>query len=165
MMLTARWRVPAAAMLGERRAQATVEMAVVVPVMLVMALIVYNLMVFLAATARFDRVAPDIVMAHGVAPVSNDATAGDGSDEVRAQLVQAMRDYDVEIEVSCEVGDDGEDGPLLGLVGALRTYRCVMRFKPWPSGLSIAGVSMGAPVALVHGRSVTVDPWRSGVLV
>lgn len=42
----------------EERAQATVEMAVVAPVLLVLALIVYNIMLFVAATARFDRIAP-----------------------------------------------------------------------------------------------------------
>ena len=58
---------------AEDRAQAAVEMAVVAPVMLVLALIVYNVMMFVSATARFDRVAPDVVLAHGVAP-AGDAT-------------------------------------------------------------------------------------------
>ena len=50
--------------LREERAQATVEMAVVTPVLLVLALIVYNVMIFAGAVARFDRVVPDIVLAH-----------------------------------------------------------------------------------------------------
>ena len=50
--------------LREERAQATVEMAVVTPVLLVLALIVYNVMIFASAVARFDRVVPDIVLAH-----------------------------------------------------------------------------------------------------
>lgn len=49
--------------LREERAQATVEMAVVTPVLLVLALIVYNVMIFASAVARFDRVVPDIVLA------------------------------------------------------------------------------------------------------
>lgn len=53
--------------LREERAQATVEMAVVTPVLLVLALIVYNVMIFASAAARFDRVVPDIVLAHAVA--------------------------------------------------------------------------------------------------
>ena len=56
------------AVLYEERAQATVEMAVVAPVLLALALIVYNVMVFAGAVARFDRVVPDIVLAHAVAP-------------------------------------------------------------------------------------------------
>ena len=41
--------------LREERAQATVEMAMVTPVLLVLALIVYNIMIFAGAVARFDR--------------------------------------------------------------------------------------------------------------
>ena len=55
-------------LLQERRAQVTLEMAIVTPLLIVLALIVYNLMAFSAAVARFDRVAPDIVIAHGIAP-------------------------------------------------------------------------------------------------
>ena len=53
--------------LREERAQATVEMTVVTPVLLVLALIVYNVMIFASAVTRFDRVVPDIVLAHAVA--------------------------------------------------------------------------------------------------
>ncbi|MFR7734109.1 MAG: TadE/TadG family type IV pilus assembly protein [Collinsella sp.] len=71
--------------LREERAQATVEMAVVTPVLLVLALIVYNVMIFASAVARFDRVVPDIVLAHAVASEGEGdeklcRCLGDGSD-------------------------------------------------------------------------------------
>lgn len=71
--------------LREERAQATVEMAVVTPVLLVLALIVYNVMIFASAVARFDRVVPDIVLAHAVASEGGGRRKlcrclGDGSD-------------------------------------------------------------------------------------
>ena len=147
----------------EDAAQATVEMAVVAPVLLVLALIVYNVMVFMSATARFDRVAPDIVVAQGVSPGGEDSAGGVAA--VTEQLEQAMEGYDVEIEVSAAYGDETGNGSLLSMVGALKTYYCTMRFTPWPSSFSIAGVSLGAPLALTHERPVTVDPWRSGVIV
>lgn len=153
----------------EERAQATVEMAVVTPVLLVLALIVYNLMVFLSATARFDRIAPDTVIAQGVSPAGESGASGkvsDASADIEKAIKKAMGNYDVEVEVSCTAGggvQEGERG--LALVGALRTYRCEFRMKPWPSGLTIAGVSMGAPAFLRHERSVTIDPWRPGVVV
>lgn len=146
--------------LRETRAQATVEMAVVTPVLIVLALIVYNAMLFMVATARFDRVAPDIVLAHGSAPSSSK----DSVSAVLAQLEIAMRGYDLEIEVTCEQGDS-QDGSLLSLVGPLKTYRCIMRYQPWPSAFAIAGVELGAPASLTHERSVVIDPWRSGVIV
>ena len=151
---------------GEERAQATVEMAFVVPVLLVLALIVYNIMLFVAATARFDRIAPDIVAAHAVSPSGEgDGSADDGVSVIESQIEGAMAGYDVEIEVTCTEGGASSGDDLLTLIGGLRTYRCSMRMRPWPSSLSIAGVYLGAPVALAHHRDVTVDPWRPGVVM
>ena len=90
----------------EERAQATVEMAVVVPVLLVLALIVYNIMLFVAATARFDRIAPDIVAAHAVSPSGEgDGSADDGVSVIESQIEGAMAGYDVKIEVTCTEGE------------------------------------------------------------
>lgn len=151
---------------GEERAQATVEMAVVVPVLLVLALIVYNIMLFVAATARFDRIAPDIVAAHAVSPSGeSDGSTDDSVGVIESQIEGAMAGYDVEIEVTCTEGGTSSGDDLLTLIGGLRTYRCSLRMRPWPSSLSIAGVDLGAPVALAHHRDVTVDPWRPGVVM
>lgn len=153
----------------EEGAQATVEMAVLTPVLLVLALIVYNLMVFVSATARFDRVAPDIVIARGVSPSGDlgaDAKVSDASSEIAEAIEGAMGSYDIEVEVNCTSGGGVQKGGRgLTLVGALRTYRCSFKMKPWPSGLTVAGVSMGAPAFLEHAREVTIDPWRPGVVV
>lgn len=153
-------------LVGEERAQVTVEMAVVVPVLLVLALIVYNIMLFVAATARFDRIAPDIVAAHAVSPSGeSDGSTDDSVGVIESQIEGALAGYDVEIEVTCTEGGASSGDDLLTLIGGLRTYRCSMRMRPWPSSLSIAGVDLGAPVALAHHRDVTVDPWRPGVVM
>lgn len=148
--------------LREARAQATLEMAIVAPVLIVLALVVYNLMMFASAVARFDRVAPDIVLAHAVSPV------GDGGHEVvqtvEEHLASAMSDYGVEVEVTLDGEDDQGLESLLTLVVVPRTYRCVMRYAPWPTDVVIAGVDMGAPLTLDHERAVVIDPWRPGVV-
>ena len=150
----------------EERAQATVEMAVVTPVLLVLALIVYNVMVFASAVARFDRVVPDIVLAHAVAPEGEgDERSIDASATVQTQILNAMEGYDLQIEVSSEQGAATSDGGLLSLSGTFRTYTCTMHYEPWPSSLSIAGLSLGAPAQLSHERVVTIDPWRPGVVM
>jgi len=149
--------------LREERAQATVEMAVVTPVLLVLALIVYNVMIFAGAVARFDRVVPDIVLAHAVAP--GDESSADASATVQTQILNAMEGYDLQIEVSSEQGAKALDGGLLSLSGTFRTYTCTMHYEPWPTSLSIAGVPLGAPTTLSHERAVTVDPWRPGVVM
>ncbi|WP_245798973.1 hypothetical protein [Collinsella vaginalis] len=151
---------------AEERAQATVEMAVMAPVLIIVALIVYNLMVFISATARFDRVAPDIVLAHGASPVGGEgaATAAVAA-TVKTELERAMGTYDIEVEVSVAEEEDGSPTALLSLVGGLRTFTCTMRFTPWPQGLALAGIALGAPVRLTHERAVIVDPWRPGVII
>lgn len=152
--------------LREERAQATVEMALVTPVLLVLALIVYNVMIFAGAVARFDRVVPDIVLAHAVAPSGEgDGSFIDASATVQAQIQHAMEGYDLQVEVSSEQGTVTSDGSLLSLSGTFRTYTCTMHYEPWPSSLSIAGVSLGAPAKLSHERAVTIDPWRPGVVM
>lgn len=137
-------------------------MAVVAPVLVVLALIVYNLGVFTAAVARFDRVAPDVVLARAVSPGEDEGSA---AEVVRAALEEAMAGYDVEIEVAEEIGEgEGPTEALVSLVAPLRTYRCTLRYAPWPSAFAIAGVEARVPAFLVHERAVTVDVWRSGVV-
>lgn len=147
----------------EQAAQATVEMAIVLPVLLVLALLAYNVMLFVSAVARFDRIAPDIVIAEAVSP-SGDEDAPDTSAVIEASLTRAMGDYDVEIEVSCSHGGNEASGSLLSMVGGLDVYTCTLRMAPWPGALTIAGVSLRAPSVLSHARTVTIDPWRSGVV-
>lgn len=153
----------------EERAQATVEMAVVAPVLIVLALIVYNLGVYVCAVARFDRVAPDIAIAHGASPVSGPGagSVAAATEKIRGEIEGAMGGYPVEIEVTCSdlPGSTESGGELLSFAGALRTFSCTMRYEPWPRALSVAGVDLGAPVALAHERAVTVDPWRPGVVL
>lgn len=156
----------ARAIMREERAQATVEMAVVTPVLLVLALIVYNVMVFASAVARFDRVVPDIVLAHAVVPEGEgDESSIDASATVQTQILNAMEGYDLQIEVSSEQGAATSDGGLLSLSGTFRSYTCTMHYEPWPSSLSIAGLSLGAPAQLSHERVVRIDPWRPGVVM
>ena len=76
-----------------------------------------------------------------------------------------MEGYDLRIEVSSEQGAEASDGGLLSLSGTFRTYTCTMHYEPWPTSLSIAGVSLGAPTTLSHECAVTVDPWRPGVVM
>lgn len=148
--------------LREERAQATVEMAVVTPVLLVLALIVYNVMIFASAVARFDRVVPDIVLAHAVASEGEgDESSADASATVQTQILNAMEGYDLQIEVSSEQGAEASDGGLLSLSGTFRTYTCTMHYEPWPTSLSIAGVPLGGAdnvVARARGDGRSMAP-------
>ena len=113
----ARARLWCRTLLREERAQAVVEMAVVTPVLIIVALIVYNVMLFTAASARFDRIAPDIVIAHGVSP-SGDAVVDVGASAatVASALEEAMASYPVTVEVEASGGGEEAD-TIFSLVG------------------------------------------------
>lgn len=147
--------------------QMTVEMAVLMPVTIVVALVAYNLVRFVGACALFDRAAADCVIAHGVSPSKG---GGDGPDveSVRAALEGALPSESCEVSVEAE-GSGSAASPsgavTFPLSPSLTTFTCTLRYRPWPSSFVLAGVGFSPPLALVHERSVVVDCHRPGVVV
>lgn len=135
--------------------QATVELAVMVPVALVVALIVVNLGVFVERCARFDRVAMDMALAHGSAPAGTQDTLS-ATDQIKGAIVEAMDAPDVDISVSVERLDPAEMGVVAFSPGRVRV-RCAMEWRPFKTLVAVAGVPMGAPVSLKHERTVVMD--------
>lgn len=150
--------------LRDERGQMVVEMAVVTPVMIVVAIVCVNLMWYLEATARFDRLAPDAVMAVAVSPAGGDG--GSQEHAVTEALQEAMSDVrGVSVTVSAHsLWDDFSSGVGFTMVPHLTRYECTMYYEPWPSSLTVAGVQAGVPARLERTKSFTVDRYRSGVL-
>ena len=146
------------ALARDERGQMTVELAVMAPVAIVVALVVLNLMGYVEACAAFDQAAPDAVLAHGVAPAGGQARE-DAEREVADALASALgREGRCEVEVRCEdAAGATDDAPRL--VSPLLTYR------PWPSLLRLPGISLESPLALRHECDIVVDRYRSGVVV
>lgn len=143
--------------------QMTVELAVLVPVIVVVALAVVNLMSFSELCARFDRVAPDAVLAHGVSP-SGAAEGLAGAEEVSGAIRAGLGTESCEVEVRIEDASRQGTGAMLDLAAGTVRYVCTMRYRPWPSTVSIAGVGYKAPALLAHERAVVVDRYRAGVV-
>ena len=143
----------------------TVELAVVAPVAIVVALVVLNLMGFVEACAAFDQAAPDAVLAHGVAP-AGEQTQEAAEREVAGALERALgREGRCEVEVRCEGVLEGDAGSP-GLVSPLLTrFVCTLTYRPWPSSLRLPGIVLEAPIALRHECEIVVDRYRSGVVV
>lgn len=141
--------------------QMTVELAVVLPVAIVVAIAAVNLMLFVESCAVFDRVARDAVLTEGVSPAGEqtDAAAVAG---VAANIESALgRERTCRVRVTC--ARLGGAGPA-GTSPLLTRFRCVLEYRPWPGGLSVSGVSLGAPVVLTHELEVTVDRYRSAIV-
>lgn len=158
---------------GRRRAlfrkasvgQMSVELAVVMPVALVVALAVFNLCRFLELCAAFDRSSYDAVVSLGVSP-AGESGAASSVEQIQSCIKHEVGDADVcEVEVSAASEGAGGGEASFSLVPQLTRYDCRLVYHPWPSSLVIAGVSIGSPLALHHERSLAVDRFRPGVVM
>lgn len=150
---------------SDRGGQMTVELAVLVPVVIVVALAALNLMWFVDACASFDQAALDAVVAHGIAP-TGEQSGTNAARQVTEALREALgREGSCEVEVRAEAV--GEAGGQASIVASplLTRYVCTLTYRPWPRLLRLPGVTLEAPVALRHERELVVDRFRGGVVI
>jgi hypothetical protein len=143
-----------------------VELAVMVPVAIVVGLIVFNLARFCEACVAFDRIAADAVISQGVSP------AGDAGvvavDEVSSVIESALDMRSCEVAVTAEqLTGQARSGLGIGFpVSPLLTrFTCTLSYRPWPSSFVMAGVAFTPPVVLTHTRVLVVDRYRGGVVI
>lgn len=147
-----------------RSGQMTVELSVLVPVVLVIALVLVNLMEFVVCCARFDRASLDAVISQGVS-AAGEQTQAAAVEAVRLALSQAMgADSPCEVDVRAERVGEGAKTTSFVISPLLTRYVCTMTFLPWPRVLRMPGISLEAPLALVHERELVVDRYRPGVV-
>ena len=150
--------------LASREGQMTVELAVITPVVIVVALVVLNLMGFVEACAAFDQVALDAVVAHGVAP-SGEQSEGRAASEVRSAIEELLGRSDrCEVEVRTEPTSGTGQGSF-AISPLLTRYVCTLTYRPWPRSVRFPGITYEAPLALRHECSLVVDRYRPGGVV
>ncbi|WP_455138134.1 hypothetical protein [Thermophilibacter sp.] len=153
------------AALRGREGQMTVELAVLTPVVIVIALVALNLMGYVEACAAFDQAAQDAVLAHGVAP-SGEQSSERAVEEVSSALAEALgREGRCEVEVRAEGVSEGGRQTSFAVSPLLTRYVCTLTYRPWPRLARLPGVTFEAPLALRHEREIVVDRYRSGVVV
>lgn len=138
-----------------QRGQMVVELAMMVPVVIVVAIIIANLAYYASLCARFDRIAPDIALAHGVSPTGEQDARG-AVGEIESALAEAMGDGSLDISVRTEPLDLATDGVLSISPFRVRIV-CSMGYRPHPTLLSLAGVTARLPVVATHEASVVAD--------
>ncbi len=147
--------------------QMVVELAVLVPVVIVIALTVLNLMQFVCLCATFDRVALDAIVSQGVAPAGMQVE-GVATEEVASCIREALASPRCEVSVqasSARQGGAGGEGLTFPVSPLLTRFTCTLRYVPWPSSFVLVGVAYQSPVALVHERELVVDRFRAGVVL
>ena len=134
--------------------QATVELVVVLPVAIALAVIAVNALSFFETCAVFDRLARQAICVY--APASD---AGQGPAEVAAlvesKLEEALGASNLSIEVTVR-----------GQAGSYQRYSGRLSFAPTLFGLGLRDEVFGVSLPrLVHEIDLTVDAYRPGVLL
>ena len=150
---------------GRQSGQMAVELAVLVPVVMVVALIVVNLMEFVDACAAFDRLSLDEVIAEGVSPSGEQSVAASVAAVEGALRASLGREGSCDVEVRAERVSPEEGESLLSVAPLLTRYTCTLVFRPWPRELRLPGVMYAAPLELRHERTLVIDRYRPGVVV
>ena len=156
----------AARLLRDRSGQMAVELAVSIPVMLVLVVIACDLMVFLGDCARFDRVAPELVRQAAASPES------DGANDIPGVVEAGLEDAcGGEGRLDFRVVDEGgvighavggAAGNVISFAPQPHRYRVILEYTPWPLPRGAFGFS---PAPITHERVYVVDPYRFGVVV
>ena len=144
-------------MSGRERGQMTVELAVVLPVIIVVMVIAIDCLVFVGQCARFDNLVPQRVLELAVSPEADGYTTAQRKAAVKEALEEDFCDWGQSVKVTCEEADSA--------LGSSVVYTCTLRFVPWPlsaGGSTLLGSSI--PVRLTHECSFAVDPYTPGDL-
>lgn len=152
---------------GDKSGQMNVELAVLVPIMLVVGLIAYNLSVFVALTATFDRAAANAIVSFGVSP-SGYATEAAAITQIKSEVERALANDRCIVEVkAAPVYEDSPDtsAVVFPMSPLLTRYTVRMKYKTWPSAMSFAGTHFDPPFYLEHEKTLVVDRFRPGVVM
>ena len=125
-------------MARSERGQMTVELMVALPVMVVIALIVFNALTFFGLCAEHDRVARNAGRVYASAPAS--AVASEAAGEVQAAI---------EANLGCPTAESSVTASLPHLAPA--TFTCTLAYHPTLFGLGVRSEVLGVPLpALSH---------------
>ena len=151
--------------LQDNTGQMCVELVVLMPIILVVILISYNVGMYCNLCSRFDRCAQEAILVQGVAP-AGEQSAQHACEEIQNQLRAAMDTDLCDIEVQNDALCTDPSRPLSYAVSPLLSrYTCTMKYKPWPSSFVCVGVAFSPQAYVEHKKSLVVDRFRAGVLV
>lgn len=123
----------------DERGQMTIELLVALPVVLVIALIVFNALTFFGLCAEYDRVARNAVRVYAAAPSSE--AAGEMAAEVSAAIDATLR---------CPTAESTVEGSA-GTV-APATFTCELAYWPTLFGLGLRSEIFGVPLPALRHR-------------
>lgn len=106
------------------------SLPVLVPVIVAVALVVANVLQFAELVSRFDRVAPDAVVLHGVS-ASGVSSELAGVAEVKSVIEQTMGEMPCEVAVRAEPVSGGGSEARIDLAAGINAFR----LRAWLTGI------------------------------
>lgn len=142
-----------------------VELAVLIPVVMVAAALAFNVLSYLGCCARFDRVAAEAVRVYGVSPGYGSYGRAECAAAVEEAIEKAFEGSEsVTVSVSAaEVGsltgtEYGGAGLAFSLIPSFRKYTCTLTYTPGIFGSGFFGAAF--PPA-THACTYIVDPFKA----
>lgn len=139
----------------DERGQMTVELAVMIPVLVAIAVIAVNAMLFFSECAAFDRLARNAVRVFATSPAYGEDTSQSCAaalDAIEEGMGIADKNY---LEASVSVA--GEH--------CRKRFRATLRFTPTLFGMGLKSSVFGVSLPqLEHSTELMVDVYKPGVL-
>ena len=140
-------------LMTDTRGQMTVEFVIAFPVMMIIAVIALNALLFFSECAAFDRLARQSICVHATSPAY-----GAGPSQLAAQVQADLESSFGHEWLAVSVESSGKS------LGHVR-YTAVLDFTPTLAGRSFSGKVFGVAIRPLHHEvSMVVDPYRPGAI-
>ena len=138
----------------KERAQGTVELAVVMPVVLIVAVMAVNICTFISECASFDRVSRQIIRVNATSP-----SYGESKQETQARIKDAITQQFNKENESVDVYVAGQQDSCV-------TYVAKLNYLATLFGMGMRDEIFGVKMpALSHEVKLAVDPYNPSVFV
>ena len=137
--------------LFDKSGQMAVELAIVFPIMIIVAVVLVNALSFAGECARFDREARNAIRTEAATPAINENDTGPAT-RVNDALMSSFSANNESVQVTCE------HSSLF-----TKNYKCKLLWSPTLFGLGLRDEVFGVKLfQLTHECELAVDPHRAG---
>lgn len=142
--------------------QMAVELALLLPVIIVISLIVAQGFYFISLVQDFSTQARAAVLSCACSAPQDESQSFE--ELIQERIQEHMSCKDCEVLVTSHP-HEVKGISIFSLMAQPITYECELRYLPWYRHLSIAGVEGSHPTPFVFTLKITVDPYKSGVVM
>jgi len=142
-----------------------VELAALIPVVIIAAALAFNVLTYLGCCARFDRVAAEAVRVYGVSPGYGSYGRADCAASIEEAIEEAFEGSESvgvtvsAVDVGSLTGTEYEGAGLaFSLIPSFRKYTCTLTYTPRVFGSRVFGAAF--PPA-THECTYIVDPFKA----